>query len=258
MSATVSNAPSAAAPAQGGDSKALAKETLEAVASGLELETRTTAAGVLQVVLKETTSFKQLETYHDAVKRTVKRAGVAIEDVLGSQGSQLIVATRIGAKRPRANDAPEPNEQALRNLVDKIGSTVERVRKAAAKDSLDDGELATAREVLERSVARLVGPTGPDERAVQSFGVYQRKLAESDPRPRIVLAMRLNAGVAVRLSELKSCLGPCWQDGAITTADSVFGVESLELPLTPEGQASRYFGNLPVLLVTSVPIAQRT
>jgi len=235
--------------------KDVAKSALDAVAKSMGLTTRVTAAGVLQVVLTETTSFKQLETYHDAVKRTAKRAGVTIEDSLGSQGSELVVATRIGAKRPRSEDVPVPNEQKLRELVEKIGTTVERVRKNASKDTVDAQELDTARGVLERCVARLTGTGGPDDRSVQSYGVYQRKLADTDPRPRIVIAMRLNAGVAIKLSEFKSCLGACWTDGAITTADSVFGVESVELPLTAEGKASKYFGNFSVLVVTSVPVA---
>jgi hypothetical protein len=240
------------------DPKEMAKNALAAVAKGMGLTTRVTAAGVLQVILAETTSFKQLETYHDAVKRTAKRAGVTIEDSLGSQGAELVVATRIGAKRPRPDDVPAPNEQKLRDLIEKIGTTVERVRKSASKDTVDADELETARGVLERCVARLTGTGGPDDRAVQSYGVYQRKLADTDPRPRIVVAMRLNAGVAIKLSEFKSCLGACWTDGAITTADSVFGVESVELPLTAEGKASRYFGNFSVLVVTSVPIASQT
>lgn len=255
---TVENAPSAApAPSSGEaakDPKELARAALDAVAKSMGLATRVTAAGVLQVVLAETTSFKQLETYHDAVKRTARRAGVLIEDSIGSQGAELVVATRIGTKRPRPSDVPPPNEQTLRDLVDKIGTTVERVRKSAQKDTIDATELDTARGVLERCVARLTGTGGPDDRAVQSYGVYQRKLAETDPRPRIVVAMRLNAGVAIKLGEFKSCLGACWTDGAITTADSVFGVESVELPLTEEGKASRYFGNLSVLVVTSVPV----
>ena len=98
--------------------------------------------------------------------------------------------------------------------------------------------------MLEKSTALLLGPSGPSEKAVQSFGIFQKKLTAADPRPRLVIALRLRLEFLSALPTSKSCLGPCWEDGAITIGDSVSGVDSVQLPLTSEGQASRDHGNV--------------
>ena len=236
--------------------KEQAIETLVNVAKGLGYETKTTSAGVLQVLLPDTVSFGSLNVWNQSCKDVASSTRVSIEDMLVSQGNQLLVATRIGSKRPR-EEAEKPSQRELDDVQEKVDILVSKVKKAAPKDTLDTSEIEVAKNVLQKCTALLVGPTGPAERAVQSFGLFQKKLAPSDPRPRLVIALRLNAGIPTNSALLKSCFGACWVDGAITVADSVSGVDSVQLPLTPEGEASREHGNRPILIVTSVPIDGR-
>ena len=234
--------------------KEQAIDTLVGVAKGLGYETKTTAAGVLQVMLPNTISFGTLNVWNQTCKDVAGSTKVLIEDMLVSQGKQLLIATRVGAKRPRDDEANAPSQRELDDVQEKVESLVAKVKKASSKESINATEMETAKHVLEKCTALLLGPSGPSEKAVQSFGIFQKKLAATDPRPRLVIALRLNAGIPASIAVLKSCIGTCWADGAITVADSVSGVDSVQLPLTPEGEASREHGNLPILIVTSVPV----
>lgn len=227
-------------------------ETLEGVAKSNGHEHKLTSAGVFQLLLPETVSFGTLNTWHQTCRDLAASTKVSIEDLLVSEGTRLVLATRVGAKRPRDSESV-PSQRELDDVEERVDTLVAKVKKTSAKDSINAAEMDTAKTVLEKSTALLLGPSGPTEKAVQSFGVFQKKLAPSDPRPRLVVALRLNAGIPTALGLLKSCLGACWADGAITVADSVSGVDSVQLPLTPEGEASREHGNRPILIVTSVP-----
>lgn len=232
--------------------KERALETLSGRARALGYETKTTSAGVLQVVLPDTISFATLNAWNQSCRDVASSIKIAVEDMLVSQGKRLILATRIGAKRPREEDAPSQKE--LDDVQDKVETLIEKVRKSSAKDSINAPEMETAKRALQKCTALLLGPSGPSEKAVQSFGLFQKKLAASDPRPRLVVALRLNAGVPTNVNVIKSCMGVCWADGAVTVGDSVSGVDSVQLPLTAEGEASREHGNSPILIVTSVPV----
>jgi hypothetical protein len=238
--------------------KEQAIDTLTSVAKGLGHETKLSTASVLQVTLTDTVSFGVLNVFNQSCAEVSSRTNVPIETMLVSQGKQLVIATRVGAKRPRgADDEDAPSQRDLDEVQTKVEDLVKKVNKAASKDSINDSEMQIAKKVLQKCTALLLGPSGVHEKAVQSFGLFQKKLAPSDPRPRLVIALRLNAGVPIDCKVLKSCLGSCWTDGAITISDSVSGVDSVQLPLTPEGEASREHGNMPILIVTSVPIEGR-
>ena len=231
--------------------KEQATETLEEVAKSLGHQTKPTSVGI-QLILTDTISFGTLNVWHKSCKDVAASTKTAVEDMLVSQGKKLVLATRIGAKRSREDDANAPSQKDLDEVQDKVETLISRVMSASTKDSINKSETDVAKRVLAKCTALLLGPSGPTEKAVQSFGVFQKKLASSDPRPRLVLALRLNAGIPVSVAVLKSCLGACWEDGAITVGESVSGVDSVQLPLTPEGEASREHGNSPILVVTSV------
>jgi hypothetical protein len=235
--------------------KEQAIETLKCVAVGLGYSTKLTSASVLQVILPDTVSFGSLNVWSTSCKEVASKTSVPIEDMLVSQGKQLIIATRIGTKRQREeSESDRPSQRDLDDVQYKVDSLVSKVKKSAPKDSINASEMEIATNVLKKCTALLTGPMGPSEKAVQSFGIFQKKLTASDPRARIVVALRLNAGIPTNCALLKSCLGACWSDGAITVADSVSGVDSVQLPLTEEGAASRDHGNLPILIVTSVAV----
>jgi hypothetical protein len=67
-----------------------------------------------------------------------------------------------------------------------------------------------------------------------------------------VLAFLIHSGVAVKLNELKIALERCWRDGAVTSENSIMGLEISNLPLSVEGKISQSFGNRPLFLVTSI------
>ena len=55
--------------------------------------------------------------------------------------------------------------------------------------------------------------------------------------------LRVNAGIELKVDQLKSCLGVCWKDGLLTTLPTLQGIGKLELPLSEEAAAA-YFGNM--------------
>ena len=231
-----------------------ATETLKGVADGMGYENTTTSAGVLQIFLPETVSFTAINNWRTTCVEVASNTGVQIEDLLVSQQKRLVIATRIGRKRQRSDEPQAPSQRDLDDVESKVGDLIKKVLKTAPKDSVDASEIDKAKKILQKTTALLIGPSGAEEKAVQSFGLFQKKLSPTDPRPRLLLAFRLHAGVPISCKLLKSCLGICWVDGAATTSESVSGVDSVQLPLTSEGEASREHGNLPVLVVTSIPV----
>ena len=89
--------------------------------------------------------------------------------------------------------------------------------------------------MLSGTFCQLLAVGGCEERAVQAYGIFFKKLAQSDPRNRIVLAFRLHAGTPVRLQDLKLCFGECWADGAITSAETVQYETQLSLEVLKGG-----------------------
>jgi hypothetical protein len=152
-------------------------------------------------------------------------------------------------KRRRANghgtgDASETESEDAR----KIAAARSRLEKSVPE--LQRDELDVAQKVLTKLVGELRGPAG--EVVVQSTAMLAKKLAPDDERQRVVVAARLNAGVAMRIDALRACMGTCWADGLLTTLPTLHGIGSIELPLSEEARAASQFGNAAVLLVTSV------
>lgn len=139
-----------------------------------------------------------------------------------------------------------------RQLCEDQEDAVSRARKRLSSASAPElqSELETAQVVIEKALG-LRGPAG--EVLVQSYALLTRKLKPTDVQPSVVVAMRLNSGLAVPISALKRCLGSCWVDGVVSSERAVSGVCDRDLPLTEEGAASMAMGNLPLLVVTSVP-----
>ena len=125
-----------------------------------------------------------------------------------------------------------------------------RSRLAKSVPSLPSDELDIAQQVLTRIVLNLRGPNG--EIVVQSYALLSKKLGADDSRARVVIAVRLNAGIELKVELLKTCLGACWNDGLLTTLPTLQGIGKVELPLSEEAAAAAFFGNMSLLLVTSV------
>jgi hypothetical protein len=118
------------------DPRSVAIAALTAVAQELHFEARTTAAGVLQIVLGSTACFASLNTLHEAVKATGKRASIAVEDLLTADGEDLLFVVRIGRKRGRPSEAVERDVAV--EAVDKVDQVVSKVKKSSVRESVVD------------------------------------------------------------------------------------------------------------------------
>jgi hypothetical protein len=219
--------------------------------------------------LPQTASFANIEALAGAAKG-------ATATYVATQGKDLVFSARLdqqvrsqerskddekegeAEKKVEVNDeddedeAPRPKKRR-RDTSAEEADRVANARQCLAKSAptLPSDELAVAQQVLTKLVLNLRGPNG--EIVVQSYALLSKKLGVGDERARVVVAVRLNAGIELKVGLLKSCLGACWQDGLLTTLPTLQGIGKLELPLSEEASAAAFFGNMSLLLVTSVP-----
>lgn len=203
--------------------------------------------------LPPTVSFADLATLHKAACECGKR--VPQTDYLATCESDLVFSCNF-REAPTRKDEPELLQKHRKRRRDDREDQTTRIdgardRLAKCMSELPSSELDVARNVLVNLVNDLRGTS--NEIIVQSFALLGKKLHATDDKPRVLIAVRLNAGVAVPIALLKRCLGPCWCDGAITTESSVSNVSDADMPLSEEARASRAFGNVPVMIVTSAP-----
>ena len=212
--------------------------------------------GVSMHTLPATVSFANLSKLHRAAVEQGKRAPQT--DYLATAGSDLVFSSnfnRVSSLLQAAEGAVADSKLRKRGRDDRKDQAARldqaRDRLSTCMLDLPTSELEVARTVLVNLVNDLRGAS--NEVVVQSFALLAKKLHNSDTKPRVLIAVRLNAGIAVPLSLLKRCLGVCWTDGAVTTEDSVSSVSDTDMPLSEEARAARDFGNLPLMVVTSAP-----
>lgn len=204
--------------------------------------------------LPETASFANIEALSSAAKG-------AEAVYVATQGKDLVFSARLGdQEKKKKEDGPtEEDEEAQRPKKRRRDTSAEeadrvataRLRLSKSAPALPSDELDAAQQVLTKLVLNLRGPNG--EIVVQSYALLSKKLGVDDERARVVVAARLNAGIELKVDLLKSCLGACWKDGLLTTLPTLQGIGKLELPLSEEASAAAFFGNMSLLLVTSVP-----
>lgn len=221
--------------------------------------------------LPTTASFSNITALHNkahagAASSDPSKGGVSLNRTfLATSGTSLVFTARfenpkaampsgVEPQPPSSDTAPAPtsNGKRKRDLCEDQEEAVSKARKRLSSATVPElgSELETAQAVMER-VLSLRGPAG--EVLVQSYAMLTRKLKPTDALPSVVIAVRLNSGIPVPVSSLKRCLGPCWKDGVVSSESSVNGVCDRDLPLTEEGMASKRMGNLPMLIVTSIP-----
>lgn len=212
-----------------------------------------TPTNVSMHTLPETASFANVDTLASAVKTT---------SYIATQAKDLVFSVRLGAAHGRSADEEKEQEEeedepprpkkrrrdTSAEEADRVASA--RSRLAKSVPSLPSDELDVAQQVLTRLVLNLRGPNG--EIVVQSYALLSKKLGADDSRARMVIAVRLNAGIELKVELLKTCLGACWNDGLLTTLPTLQGIGKVELPLSEEAAAAASFGNMSLLLVTSV------
>jgi hypothetical protein len=203
--------------------------------------------------LPPTVSFANLATLHEVATEQGKR--VERVDYLATCGSDLVFSSNFREAPPRTEQQEllQKHRKRRRDEREDQAERIDQARNRLGKcmSELPSDELDVARNVLVNLVNDLRGTS--NEIIVQSFALLAKKLHGTDAKPRVLIAVRLNAGVAVPIALLKRCMGPCWCDGAITTENSVSSVSDSDMPLSEEARASRAFGNVPVMIVTSAP-----
>lgn len=227
-----------------------------------------TPAKVSLHTLPETASFTNIEALASAAKG-------ATATYVATQGKDLVFSARLDqparnqerkkdsnkeeAEEAKVEEKDDDDDEASRpkkrrrDTSAEEADRVDNARQLLAKSApaLPSDELAVAQQVLTKLVLNLRGPNG--EIVVQSYALLSKKLGVDEERARVVVAVRLNAGIELKVEQLKSCLGACWKDGLLTTLPTLQGIGKLELPLSEEASAAAFFGNMSLLLVTSVP-----
>lgn len=224
--------------------------SLVAVANAQHCRSSTlTPTNVSLHTLPETASFANVESLASAAKGT---------SYIATQGKDLVFSVRLAASEAKESEEHEDADEEPRPKKRRRDSSAEeadrvataRSRLAKSVPTLPSDELDIAQQVLTRLVLNLRGPSG--EIVVQSYALLSKKLGVDDDRARVVIAVRLNAGIELKVELLKSCLGSCWNDGLLTTLPTLQGIGKVELPLSEEAAAAAFFGNMSLLLVTSV------
>ncbi len=201
--------------------------------------------------LPQTASFSNV----DALLKVVD-SGTAY---IGTSAGDMIFSVHLAPNSADSEDADErveaPAKKRRRTAPDvhvehngrEIAAARARLEKSVP--NLQGAELDVAQKAITRLANELRGPGG--EVVVQSTALLAKKLAPDDAHQRVVVAARLNAGIAMRVTVLRDCLGVCWADGLLTTQSTLHGIGDLELPLSEEARAASRFGNATILLVTS-------
>jgi hypothetical protein len=211
--------------------------------------------------LPSTASFANMSALHQAAKATVgSGGGGAARTYVATSGSALVFSARFEATTTATAPSPPPSVPPVvvqgkrkRELCEDQEAGVDKARRrlaAATHGPSSTRELDVAQRVVEQ-VLRLRGPSG--EVLVQSYALLTKKLKLTDESPSVIVAIRMSSGIPVPVAALKRCMGECWNDGLVSSESSVNGVCDRDLPLTEEGAASMAMGNLPLLIVTSVP-----
>ena len=204
-----------------------------------------TSFGVLEGILASISQYAR--TLHTAVFSSESELSVTVTNQTTERQTELLPAHSNGNRSKSKKRERDDLVHEVDADEDRVDATLKKFRDGGVSDDV----LSETRRILIKVLA-LRGPG--DERAIQSFGVYNRKLRSSDAEKRLLIAASIHAGVPVRLSALKRCLGDSWGDGILTTETEVDGIGKISLPLTTEGSVSAEFGNRAVTLVTAITV----
>jgi len=229
--------------------------------------------------LPTTVSFATLAGLHHAVKLEAKQLTQC--DYVAASGSALVFSSRMGdggavgavggvgapaASRKRGRESADgalplpPGKRPARadSRLRDAEAAIERVRAAAATESIDGADVERASGALFRVLTDLRGAGG--EAVVQSYAVLVKRVTQFGyTGPIVVLALRCHSGIPIPVSDLKRALGACWSDGVVTVERTYapLGLGDADLPLTPEGEAAAELGNAPLLVVATAGGAAR-
>jgi len=223
-------------------------EELTQVAASQHCTNPVLCATVSRHLLPETASFKNIEELRNAVPKGVCFVGTLAKDLVFSASFADPDDDDDGDRESAMPARKRRRRSSAEDQADRVAAA--RARLAKAMPDLPTAELDIAERVLVKTVNSLRGSEG--EVCLQSYALLAKKLTRDDPRPRVVIAARLNAGISIPVALLKSCMGECWADGLLTTQSSLHGISEIDLPLSDEAETAQHYGNTSLLLVTSV------
>ena len=234
------------------------KQTIKNDVMSRGFVTREVSSSTLQIVFSPRASFSQIDVCFKICKRVAANTGEKIEISLSALRSDVVVSVRVGSKRPLEEDvgsatssarAASPHTWSEDYYCKRVNESIEKIHNAV-KGTENEDKLEKASEILYR-FERLSSLDGGAERAVQSFGLFVKKLRSSDV-PSIMLAIRVNTATPVKGTDVQKMLGVSWKDGMFTTETGVEGVDGFKLPLSEEAELSLKHGNKPLLIMTTV------
>lgn len=191
--------------------------------------------GLSKHSLPSTITFASLNRFHELVRETMPSATL----FLGTVGSDLIMSVRVVS-----SNGKRKKKRAREDPVD-LGESLARLRGLAPAR-----EIERVKELLTRLYEELKG--SQEEPAIQSTSIEFTKFQAVDPSPRAVIAVRVHAGLPLPLHRLKASLGPSWEDGAVTTLDSIQTMTCSLPPLSAEGKVALEAGSVSWSFLTSI------
>lgn len=213
-------------------------------------------------VVPNTVAFSAIETF---CVNAVKDGGPdAAQLFIGSLDGYIVVSARLRAQTG-ASHRPNKKKRARDDAEDRAHSACEKLLRHAR--SLEGEkcdrmvkQILTAQQTIEQLLRSVKGPN--DEECFESCGVSMAATATTQAssnappampsRPRLIIACRLSAGVALPLYALRKALGCCFKDGMITTRPESIGPD-YQLPLTEHGTVTEQQGQRSMLLFAAVP-----
>jgi hypothetical protein len=247
--------------------------------------------GISSHRLKSPVSFAMLNRFVESVavdRRDRAYVGsidgeVVVSAQLGAAPNGAAPAAPAGAapaaapargKRKR-HDATSAASEAADQAVSTVRAARRRTDAAAtpsaptAAPAISDAAYDVARSTIERVVDTLRGASG--ESVLESVGLSQQRASTTGasgggsgggggggagpgPGERLVVALRLTAGVAVPICALKRAMGPCFDDGLLTTQRDGMA-DGYQLPITAQGRVVEEEGQRTLVALGSVPNA---
>ena len=195
-----------------------------------------------------TVSFHTLNALHATTKGLAAKHP-EMRDFAGVDGQRLLYSVAFAPPAPVA--PPRRKRGRDEDFAEAAASSIRRVRRVAPGSALPPSEADIGEAVLARLLRDVRGPNG--ETLMQSYGIFVKKMRESDERPSLVLAARMHGGVGVPLAALRRALGSCWCDGALTTDPDSSVLAGIALPATDAADAAAGHGQSSVFLVTAAP-----
>ena len=210
-------------------------------------------------VVRDTLSFHQISKLHECIKSFKTENGPV--DYIGSSGSNLVYSVKATCDFQRtlhSSGKKRRREEQWNDTRSEVQEAIQKLRRGAGKTT-PEVETEAASSILVRFLDTVRGQA--NEQAIDSWGVFSKQIdlpessdrKSSPPVPKVLIAIRMHAGVAVSVSSMKRALGPCWVDGMVTTSDVAASFPGLVLPMGDAAKASAELGNHTFTIITSIP-----